>query len=70
MAAGLVTVDDIAELLGVSRRTIERYLADEDLDFPEPAASFGRVRVWKRRDVERWAKKTLPLPQGRPPKTD
>src|SRR5262245_47549446 len=68
MPEDLLSIDDIADLLELSRRTVARYLVNEELGFPAPAATVGRVRVWRRREVERWAKKTLPLPEGRPPK--
>jgi len=56
----LVDVGGIAELLGVNRRTAWRYI-DRD-DFPAPAFEVSRKRLWRRRDVERWAKRTLPFP--------
>ena len=58
---------DIALMLEVTERTVERYT--ERTDFPKPRLVAGRIRIWERRDVERWAKKTLPLRAGRPPKT-
>lgn len=68
----MVTVKDpvsraeIAKLLGVTTRTVQRYT--EHPDWPPPAMSVGRVRIWKRRDIERWAAKNLPLRTGRPPR--
>ena len=60
-----VGLSDVAELLGVSKMTASRY-AQRD-DFPK-AAELARGRVWSRVQVERWAKKTLPLHRGgRPP---
>lgn len=61
-----VGLSEIAEFLGVSTRTVERYAAREDLAFPVPAVVGGR-RIWNRADVEKWARQTLPLPPGRPP---
>jgi predicted DNA-binding transcriptional regulator AlpA len=52
---------EIADALGVSRRTAWRYI--DRPDFPEPAAQVSGKRLWKRRDVERWSKRTLPLPK-------
>lgn len=63
----VVGLSEIAEELGVTKRTAVRYAARGD--FPEPLARLRAGLVWKRVDVERWAKKTLPLPRtGRPPK--
>lgn len=53
-------------MLGVTRRTVERYIARAD--FPEPLGEISAGRVWLRRDVQKWAKETLPLRTGRPPK--
>lgn len=64
----LIDRDEAAQLLGVHRRTLERYIADEKLGFPTPAKLVGRVRLWNRGDITRWGKKSLPLPTGRPPK--
>jgi predicted DNA-binding transcriptional regulator AlpA len=55
----LVGVPEIAEMTGASRRTAWRYVDHET--FPEPAAEVSGKRLWRRRDVERWAKRTLPL---------
>lgn len=63
----LIDRDEAAELLGVHTRTLERYIADKALRFPEPAKRVGRVRLWNRGDVTRWGKRHLPLPTGRPP---
>jgi predicted DNA-binding transcriptional regulator AlpA len=57
----LVGVPEIAEMLNASRRTAWRYVERDD--FPEPAAKVSGKRLWKRRDIERWAKRTLPLPK-------
>jgi len=63
----VVGLSEIAESLGVSKRTAVRYA--ERSDFPKPLARLRAGIVWKREDVERWAKATLPLPRtGRPPK--
>jgi len=55
----LVDIPTIGEMLGVSRRTAARYV--ERPDFPEPDAQVSNKRLWKRRAVDRWAGKTLPL---------
>jgi predicted DNA-binding transcriptional regulator AlpA len=54
----LVTVTDIAELLGMTRAGAHKLVARERT-FPAPVAVLtGRTRVWKREDVERWARET------------
>jgi predicted DNA-binding transcriptional regulator AlpA len=64
----LAGVAEIAEILGVTRRTAARY--SERDDFPAPTGQLARGRVWRRRDVEKWGAKHLPLPRpGRPPKS-
>jgi predicted DNA-binding transcriptional regulator AlpA len=58
---------EVADLLDTSRATAARYVSRED--FPEPIDE-DRGRMWRRSDVQRWGKKHLPLPTGRPPKED
>jgi predicted DNA-binding transcriptional regulator AlpA len=55
---------DVAEALDTSRPTAARYVNRPD--FPKPVEVRARGRLWRRRDVEKWAAKTLPLQQGRP----
>jgi predicted DNA-binding transcriptional regulator AlpA len=55
----LVGAPEIAELLGVSRPSVWRYVRRDD--FPEPELQVQGKRLWRRTAVERWAKKTLPL---------
>lgn len=62
----LAGLAEIAEMLGVARRTVQRYL--ERPDFPEPVERLATGRVWLRADVQVWAKTHLPLRPGRPPK--
>lgn len=61
----LLGLVEIAELLDVSQSTAKLYARRPG--FPEPT-QLARGRVWRRRDVDRWASKTLPLRTGRPPK--
>jgi predicted DNA-binding transcriptional regulator AlpA len=62
----VVGVAEIAQLLGVARRTAAKYV---DLEhFPEPAARLSTGRVWHRADVEQWGRENLPLKTGRPPR--
>jgi predicted DNA-binding transcriptional regulator AlpA len=49
-----VRLVDLAELLGVSKQRAHQ-IADEP-GFPAPVDQDDRVRLWDRREVERWAK--------------
>lgn len=50
----LVSLTDIAELLGMTRAGADK-LVKRESTFPPPVAVLtGRTRVWKREDVERW----------------
>lgn len=62
----VVGLAEIAEMLEVTKRTVQRYA--ERADFPTPLGRLAGGRVWRRADVEAWAKEHLPLPTGRPPK--
>ena len=57
--ADLLGVPEIAELLGVDRRTVWRYVSERD-DWPPPAAQGSGKRLWERDAVERWRKKNPP----------
>jgi len=61
----LIGLSEVAEALGVSKMTAARYTRRDD--FPKPKQELRRGRLWSRKQVEAWAKRTLPLPQGRPP---
>ena len=61
----IVALSEIADMLGVTRRTVQRYM-DRD-DFPAPLGVLaGGRRVWRRDDVAEWGRQTLPLSEGRP----
>jgi predicted DNA-binding transcriptional regulator AlpA len=63
----IVGLAEIAEQLGVTKRTVQRYV--ERADFPKPLGRLAGGRVWRRADVAALAKATLPLPRpGRPRK--
>lgn len=64
----LVSVSDVASMLGVARISAHRYTLRPD--FPEPLGEARGGRVWLRSDVEAWAQQALPLKPGRPPKRD
>jgi predicted DNA-binding transcriptional regulator AlpA len=68
MSPDLVGRLEVAKMLGVTTRTVQRYT--ERSDFPEPVETLATGRVWRVRDIEKWKKRYLPLPQGRPPKRD
>jgi prophage regulatory protein len=52
----LVGLTEIAEMLRVSVQRVHQ-LAEQD-DFPEPVSVLAAGRVWKRADVEAWARRT------------
>jgi prophage regulatory protein len=62
----LVGFRELPALLGVGRTTAARYARRPD--FPQPVDELASGRVWRRADVEKWKRKTLPLQTGRPPK--
>jgi len=57
---------EIAETLGVSTRTAQRYI--DRVDFPEPVGRLAGGRIWRRDDVKAWAKGHLPLKPGPAPR--
>jgi hypothetical protein len=60
----LVGFAELLTLLKVSRRTAAKYAKRPD--FPEPLDRLASGPVWRRDDVEKWGKETLPLATGRP----
>jgi hypothetical protein len=62
----LVGVRGIARVLSVSPNTAATYTRRSD--FPFPAAEIDGRPAWRRKEVERWARATLPLRTGRPPR--
>jgi predicted DNA-binding transcriptional regulator AlpA len=52
----LVGLTEIAEMLGVSRQYTDR-LARKD-DFPQPEAVITAGRIWRRDEIEAWARET------------
>ena len=61
-------MDQLCAVAQVSKRTASNYTGRPD--FPEPIERLEMGPVWRRVDVEAWAKANLPLPPGRPPKRD
>ncbi len=64
----LVGLAEVAELLGVTKRTATSYCARPD--FPEPLQRLAATPVWRRVAVEAWAEETLPLARGRRPRAE
>ncbi len=62
----LAQIAEVAQALGVSKRSAARYVGLPG--FPAPIDTLSTGRVWVRADVVKWGKKNLPLPTGRPPK--
>jgi prophage regulatory protein len=54
--ADLVGVTEIGDLLGVSRQRADQLTRIEA--FPEPVAVLSAGRIWRRADVEAWARET------------
>lgn len=54
----------MAEMLGVTRTQVHRLAAQPD--FPKPVAILAVGRIWRVRDIERWAEKRRG--RGRPEK--
>jgi predicted DNA-binding transcriptional regulator AlpA len=66
MSPDLVSVTEIAELLGISRQRVNQLIDTYD-DFPEPEARLAIGRVWRREEIEAWAE-CHPRKPGRPPR--
>jgi prophage regulatory protein len=57
VADDLVGITEIAEMLGISRQRVYQLLESDD-SFPKPVAEISAGRIWRRPDVEAWAKST------------
>jgi hypothetical protein len=53
----LAGLAEVAEILGTSRPQASRWI---ERDGPEPVARLRATPVWRRPDVERWAKQRKP----------
>jgi hypothetical protein len=60
----LAGLSEVAELLGVTKRTATRYT--QRPDFPEPVARLRAGPVWLEDDVLGWARSEPPARPGRP----
>lgn len=49
-------IAEVAERLGVSNQRVDQLAQDDD--FPAPVAVLKAGRIWRRRDVEAWIKRT------------
>lgn len=52
----LVGLTEIAAMFGVSRQYADRLVRSDG--FPDPEAVITAGRIWKRSDVEQWARAT------------
>lgn len=53
----LAGVTEVREILGVSRQRVHQIIRDHP-DFPEPVAELAVGRIWNRKEVVQWAKRT------------
>lgn len=53
--AGLMTIVELTEMLGVSRPTIYRWVKDPAMNFPAPV-NIGRRIGWRKKEIEGWLK--------------
>ncbi len=51
----LVGVAEIAEMLGITRQRVNAIVRTH-ADFPHPEAVLSAGRIWRREDVEEWAR--------------
>ena len=51
----LVGLTEIAAMLDLSRQRVDQ-IVRADATFPEPVAVITAGRIWKRSDIERWAR--------------
>lgn len=48
---------EIAKMLGVTRQSVDELSRTRE-DFPQPVVRLASGRIWKRKDVEAWARRT------------
>jgi predicted DNA-binding transcriptional regulator AlpA len=63
----LVGLRDIADLLGVTRQAVDKWSRD-DPTFPKPTAVLnrGRLRVWRKAEVDTWIRNVYRRRRRRP----
>ena len=54
----LVDAGDVAVLLGLASRSVVSVYRSRYGNFPPPAIERGQCRLWLRRDIEVWARRT------------
>ena len=64
MPLKLAGLAEVAELLGVSKRTAPRYALRDDV--PEPVARLRAGPIWLEEDVLTWARSSPQARPGRP----
>ncbi len=64
--AELVGTAEIAAMIGVTQQRVHQLKRQPD--FPEPLAVLTGITIWRRADVEEWARRTgrLPAEEDRP----
>jgi predicted DNA-binding transcriptional regulator AlpA len=62
----LAGLAEVAELLGVTKRSASRYTRRPD--FPEPLARLSSGPIWNAAEVEAWGGEHGPFRRGRPAK--
>jgi hypothetical protein len=68
MCADLVSIVEVAEMLGVSRQRVHQILRAYP-DFPAPEAELAIGRIWRRQPIADWMV-SHPRSTGRPRKSD
>jgi predicted DNA-binding transcriptional regulator AlpA len=58
----LVGSAEIGRMLGVNRQRVQQLISRDD--FPKPEVTLAMGKVWKRADVEAWARKHGRSPAG------
>jgi len=53
----LIGIHEITLMLGISRQRVDK-ISRTDPGFPEPAAELHAGRIWRRSDIEDWARST------------
>jgi len=65
MSPELAGITEIAAMLDTTPRTVRNWVRRPE--FPAPIETLATGRIWRRVDVQAWAKAHRPRP-GRPPK--
>ncbi|MGI8753589.1 MAG: helix-turn-helix transcriptional regulator [Acidimicrobiales bacterium] len=54
----LLDAGEVAHLLGLSSRTAVSVYRSRYPDFPVPIVDKGYAKLWKRKDIQAWARET------------